>query len=53
MTVTAPSPRPWAWRAANRPSGMPTPTAKIIAATVSSIVAGNRTAELLERSAGC
>ena len=42
MTVTAPSDQPCACRAAYRPSGMPTPAAKIIAATVSSIVAGNR-----------
>ena len=44
ITVTPPSIQVWALRAASRPRGMPTPTAKIIAATVSSIVAGNRIA---------
>ena len=42
MTVTAPSPRPWTCRAAKRPSGIPRPTAKISAATVSSTVPGKR-----------
>ena len=43
MIVTLPSIRPCVWRAASLPSGMPSATAKIIAATASSIVAGNRT----------
>ncbi len=43
MTVTMPSCHDCGWRAANLPSGIPMPAAKIIAPTVSSIVAGNRT----------
>ncbi len=39
-----PSGQRWAWRAANRPSGIPRPIAKRSAAAVSSIVAGKRRA---------